>query len=574
MAEPVDRDTFLKNLATSLGYSSKEGIGLLPAMEQIEHQYGLPPGYLAQTAKHETGGTFNPQARPLDKRGRPLSSALGLFQFLAGTGQDYGIVGEDREFDWRGDPLVSADAAGRFAQKNAGKFKEYMGRDPTSTELYIMHQQGPGGLTLLAAPDTDSVGRYLTATQIRNGSGRPGDTVGEFKARLEKSLFSDPFYSPQDAPFVEGAGYQRIPGSAYAEQFSGATGAGVGFDTNINPFTGAAWGSSPYGAAGGTNGLGSIFNSINKIIPPSPYAPSRAGGGDIAGYDLSGIAFDRAGNPLGTTGISRGLQEGLREMQDRYAGYQDMDPSRLAGLQGQFAGRYAYSGDLRPQDAAFLFENPGATITREGRYVLPAEYAPAALGLDPDASDYAGRYDTSGAPSLEDALFLQQNPSFTLAKGGANTGYGYIQDPTTGSYVPNNPIRDTGNYDPLTGSVKGAQPGLSARELNGFDTPTTPYVPIPVPDVSRNPAADASVIPGITTPTITEAVVPSFTDPGINFPGYPYGPGSPAGGTTGSSGISPSTVGPSGVASPYPADPNRTTEPRGISIIMPNTLGW
>ena len=345
----------------------------------------------------------------------------------------------------------------------------------------------------------------------------------------------------------------------------------------------------------------------NDLPPPvSPYRGGRVNGGDVAGYDTAGIAFDAAGNPLGNSSISRGLQEQLRWLQQRYtpeAG-EGVGPYNAA----DFAGRYAYEGDLRPQDAAFLAEIPGSSITREGRYVLPTDYAAAILGLDPDASDYAGRYDTSGTPSLEDARFLQQNPQFTLAKGGANTGYGYTQDPS-GAYVPNTtgaggdqrfqqqggaeptPVPGDWNYIPKPGDWNYIPPATTppgftpASTINGFSTPTTPVVephnsypwtngtasvlPTPVPNMSINPAADASTIPGANV-QVFDPVVPSSRRFLGGLPSTPLG----------SSGVSPSTVGPGGIASPFPNDPNngggttsgfgvRTAYPGDCSLVMP-----
>jgi len=337
------------------------------------------------------------------------------------------------------------------------------------------------------------------------------------------------------------------------------------------------------------------FGVGGRLPGPSPYGGQRSGGADIAGYDLTGLAFDRHGNPLSNTSVSATLSDKLRGLRESYErrGY---DPGE-SGPQGNYGGRYAYAGEIRPQDAIFLDQVPGASITREGRYVLPTDYAAAILGLDPDASDYAGRYDTPGGPSLQDALFLQQNPSFTLARGGANTGYGYRLDPETGAYVPNTtgtggtaqpPGNSTPNPAPNTG-VFGNQPAPNPSDINGFNTPPTPFQPLNQDYINAsspagyNPSAFASSPAGY-NPSALASTIPGFNDPG----GSLYNPAPPTiasfgnpsflGGLPstplGSSGVSPSTVGPSGVANPFGGDPNRTTEPRGISISMPNTLDW
>jgi Phage tail lysozyme len=366
---------------------------------------------------------------------------------------------------------------------------------------------------------------------------------------------------------------EGLPGGAPVTDFSGLNAPTMGPVTD----TGEAWNQFIAGSPGASTGT--EWYQPTRLSPTAPQDPygvgntgaftgQRAGGADVAGYDLSGLAFDRFGNPLGNTGISRDMQEGLRSMYEHYA---NLDASQFGPVDAsQFAGRYAYSGDLRPQDAAFLDQNRGATITREGRYVLPTDYAPMVLGLDPDASDYAGRYDTPGGPSLQDALFLQQNPSFTLARGGANTGYGYRYDDATGSYVPNTTgtggtAQPPGNFTPNPApntSVLGSQPAPSPADINGFNTPNTPYTPnnnslIDTQNASTigynpsvpitNPSATASTIGGVPLGSVyTDPVVPSYGNPLYQI-----------GNTSlGGSGVSPSTVGPGGVANPYGTDPN------------------
>lgn len=78
---------------------------------QIERQYGIPRGVMSALGEVESSG--NPRARPIDPAtGQPLSSAVGLFQFLKGTGRRYGLVGDG--FDRREDPVASTHAAARM----------------------------------------------------------------------------------------------------------------------------------------------------------------------------------------------------------------------------------------------------------------------------------------------------------------------------------------------------------------------------------------------------------------------------------------------------------------------------
>lgn len=153
---------------------------LAPVFAQKEQEFALPSGHLARTAKLESN--FNPSAQ------NPRSSAGGLFQFLDGTADQYGLT------DKR-DPLASTDAAARLARDNAGVLKSALGRDPTGAELYLAHQQGAGGASaLLSNPDAPAV-RALASVYQQQGvknpmnralqavtlnGGRPNMTAGEF----------------------------------------------------------------------------------------------------------------------------------------------------------------------------------------------------------------------------------------------------------------------------------------------------------------------------------------------------------------------------------------------------------
>jgi len=368
------------------------------------------------------------------------------------------------------------------------------------------------------------------------------------RMRLGPLPDSEVGYAPLDPKLYDpatNADYMGSPqgGPGFGQIISGQ------FPERPPEFTGGEYRVSP-------NAPAEDFFNINRSM--GGFRGLRAGGADVAGIDTTGIAFDRAGNPLGNVGVSRAWQEGLRDLQGAYDNTQG-----VVADSSEFAGRYAYPGDIRPQDAMFLAENPGGFVTREGRQVLPIEYATDVLGLG-SPQDYAGRYDTADL-GIDDALFLKNNPQFTLAKGGANTGYGYTQDPS-GAYVPNTtgaggdqrfeqqggatprtPIRGDFDYIPQPGDWDYVPPAPvaktppSTRDLNGFDTPTTPYTPntpIPVPDVSTNPAAAASTIPGAITVPPIDYTVPSFLNPTYSIHNT----------SLGGSGVSPGTVGPSGVA--------------------------
>jgi hypothetical protein len=110
-----------------------------PLFAEMETKYGLPKGYLAQTARIESN--FDPNAQ------NPNSSAGGLFQFINSTARQYGLAN-------RFDAGAATEAAARLAFDNKAHLQRVLGREPTAGELYLAHQQGAtGAAKLLLNPD-------------------------------------------------------------------------------------------------------------------------------------------------------------------------------------------------------------------------------------------------------------------------------------------------------------------------------------------------------------------------------------------------------------------------------------
>jgi Transglycosylase SLT domain len=131
----------------------------------VEANYNLPAGYMATMAQIESGGDPNAQ--------NASSSAGGLFQQLDANAQAYGVAN-------RFDPAQSADGAARFAVDNANVLRGVLGREPTGGELYLAHQQGPGGArSLLRNPDARAVD-VVGAEAVQLNGGHPDMTAGEF----------------------------------------------------------------------------------------------------------------------------------------------------------------------------------------------------------------------------------------------------------------------------------------------------------------------------------------------------------------------------------------------------------
>ena len=104
------------------------------------HRHGVDPESLKTIAMLESRG--DPTAE--NTRG---SGAAGLFQFMPGTAQEFGV---QDPFD----PVQSAEGAARMTARHQEALAQRLGRRPTTGELYLAHQQGLGGAqSLLDNPD-------------------------------------------------------------------------------------------------------------------------------------------------------------------------------------------------------------------------------------------------------------------------------------------------------------------------------------------------------------------------------------------------------------------------------------
>ena len=130
-------------------------------------RYGVPLSAMLKTASIES--KFNPKAK------NPTSSAGGLYQQIDENAAQYGV--RDRF-----DPAQSADGAARFMRDNKAYLTARLGRSPTDGELYLAHQQGPGGaVKLLANPNARAVD-VVGARRVKLNGGRLDMSAGEFAA--------------------------------------------------------------------------------------------------------------------------------------------------------------------------------------------------------------------------------------------------------------------------------------------------------------------------------------------------------------------------------------------------------
>lgn len=137
--------------------------GLVDLITAAALRHGLDPNFLTTEAQIESG--MNPSAR------NP-SGASGLFQFIPSTAARYGVNPQD--------PASSAEGAARLASDNSAALAQQLGRQPTSGELYLAHQQGAGGAAgLLSNPSAPAASIVGTKAVIQNG-GTQGMSAADF----------------------------------------------------------------------------------------------------------------------------------------------------------------------------------------------------------------------------------------------------------------------------------------------------------------------------------------------------------------------------------------------------------
>lgn len=144
-------------------------------VRNVSAKYGLAPDYLPRVAQIESNG--DPKA--INRQ----SGAAGLFQFMPKTAAGYGLR---NPFD----PEASTDAAARLTADNRETLRSALGREPTSGELYLAHQQGAtGAARLLKNPDAPAVALVGPNAVAWNG-GDKSMKAGDF-ASLWTSKFDN-----------------------------------------------------------------------------------------------------------------------------------------------------------------------------------------------------------------------------------------------------------------------------------------------------------------------------------------------------------------------------------------------
>lgn len=158
-------------------------------IRQAAMRYQQSPEAMLRVAQLES--SLNPAAA------NPKSSARGLFQFISPTWKTYGNGADPL------DAAANADAAARFTRDNVAIFRRAFNRDPSTGEIYLMHQQGPhGALKLLQNPDAPAVS-LVGHDAVRLNGGNEAMTARDFAnlwMRKADGAVPNTAAAPQNAP--------------------------------------------------------------------------------------------------------------------------------------------------------------------------------------------------------------------------------------------------------------------------------------------------------------------------------------------------------------------------------------
>jgi hypothetical protein len=176
---------------------------MVPYWQSVDQAASFPQNFTQTMAAIESQG------------GQNLTSptgAVGPFQFTGIAANQVGIPKAQTT-----DPYIAPQAAAELASQNRDRFMQAYGREPTGSELYLMHQQGAGGaMATLGAQDgttinqlTPTVQRNIMAQGIQgiNRQSQVGDFVDYFDRKYSQF---EPFMGGQLQPQNSqmGGGYQ------------------------------------------------------------------------------------------------------------------------------------------------------------------------------------------------------------------------------------------------------------------------------------------------------------------------------------------------------------------------------
>jgi len=259
---------------------------------------GVNPTLLAIICAIES--SFNPSARPIDKNGKALSSAAGLFQFIKSTWQSmlakFGKMFGISMFASPTDPRAAALMGAQFLKTNIEHLKKALGRPVTFVEAYMAHFLGAPGASRVLKHSPETILAPLMPDAVKanpwvflDKSGRAkslGEILSDFATKFKKQaerwgikLSDTDLQTPADK---EGAIADANNGSGAAANAGG----GIGPDgQSAAAPTPAGMGGSPANTptvtAGSDVSKGGTADGMLPVGAPAP-SPVMPSSGDAA----------------------------------------------------------------------------------------------------------------------------------------------------------------------------------------------------------------------------------------------------------------------------------------------------
>jgi hypothetical protein len=174
-----------------------------PYWQSVDQAAGFPQNFTQTMAAIESQGGQNLTSQ---------TGAVGPFQFTGIAANQVGIP-KDQTVD----PYIGPQAAAELASQNRERFMQAYGREPTGSELYLMHQQGASGAMAVLGADPNTLVNQMSPTVSRNilaqgiSGINGGSTVGAFADHFDRKYSQfEPFtgqpLQPQNSQM--GGGYQ------------------------------------------------------------------------------------------------------------------------------------------------------------------------------------------------------------------------------------------------------------------------------------------------------------------------------------------------------------------------------
>jgi hypothetical protein len=152
------------------------GGGGLPApVTSLIAQQAMTQGVnpkLAMTIARLENAKGDPNARPIGKDGKPMSSAVGIYQFIDETWKDAGGTAADRL-----DMNKQVELGIKHIKTNTDALRTHLGREPTEAEVYLAHQQGLSGAKALLSAAPGTAAAIALAPAYKGNIARAGDAI-------------------------------------------------------------------------------------------------------------------------------------------------------------------------------------------------------------------------------------------------------------------------------------------------------------------------------------------------------------------------------------------------------------